>query len=56
MKLPFLHRDDRGQDLVEYALIAAIISVGAVSALNVLATAVTTSLNNVLMTFVFAIW
>jgi len=33
-----LHNDESGQDLIEYALVAALIAFGAVAAMNTLAT------------------
>ncbi len=38
-----LHGDESGQDLVEYALIAALIAVGAVAAMDTLATSISTA-------------
>jgi pilus assembly protein Flp/PilA len=35
-----LHRDESGQDLIEYALIAALIAVATVASMNGLATAI----------------
>jgi pilus assembly protein Flp/PilA len=35
--------DESGQDLIEYALVAAVVGLGAVAALNTLASAVTTA-------------
>jgi pilus assembly protein Flp/PilA len=39
--------DDSGQDLIEYALIAALIALGAVIALNVMANSVKNAFNNI---------
>ncbi len=39
-----LLRDDSGQDLIEYALVAALIALGAVSAMTGLATTIGTEL------------
>ncbi len=36
-----LHKEESGQDLIEYALIAALIAVACVAAMNGLATALT---------------
>jgi pilus assembly protein Flp/PilA len=41
-------RDDEGQDLIEYALLAALISVALVLILPGVATAITTTFNNVI--------
>jgi len=43
-----LLRDDEGQDLIEYALLAALISVALVLILPGVATAITTTFNNVI--------
>ena len=42
-----LHNDENGQDLVEYALVTAIVSLGAVTALQSLATYVGAAFNDV---------
>ncbi len=39
--------DESGQDLIEYALIASLVGLVAVTALGTLATAISTSFNNV---------
>lgn len=39
--------DESGQDLIEYALLAAIISLGSVAAMDVLATNISTAFTNV---------
>jgi pilus assembly protein Flp/PilA len=39
--------DESGQDLIEYALVAAVVGLGAVAALNTLASAVQTGFNNI---------
>ncbi|MFB3920669.1 MAG: Flp family type IVb pilin [Terriglobia bacterium] len=45
--LALLHRHERAQDLVEYALIAAMVSLMVVSASGSIALQVTTSISNV---------
>jgi pilus assembly protein Flp/PilA len=50
------HQDENGQDLVEYALVTAIVSLGAVTALNVLASGISAAFNNVVNVFGTAIW
>ena len=40
-------RDESGQDLIEYALVAAIIALGAVVAMSTLAKNIATEFNNV---------
>ena len=42
-----LLKDESGQDLIEYALIAAIIATGAVAAMGTLATDISTAFTNV---------
>jgi pilus assembly protein Flp/PilA len=42
----FLH-EDCGQDLIEYALIAAVVALGAVTALSNVASAITTAFTNI---------
>lgn len=42
-----LHRDESGQDLVEYALIAALIAVGAVCAMDTLATHINSAFSKI---------
>ena len=39
--------DESGQDLIEYALVAAIIALGAIAAMSTLATNIATEFNNV---------
>lgn len=39
--------DESGQDLIEYALVAAIIALGAIVAMSTLATNIATEFNNV---------
>ncbi len=40
-------RDESGQDLIEYALIAAIIALAAIAAMSTLATNIATEFNNI---------
>jgi pilus assembly protein Flp/PilA len=40
-------KDESGQDLIEYALVAAIIALGAVVAMSTLASNIATEFNNV---------
>ncbi|PYV16977.1 MAG: Flp family type IVb pilin [Acidobacteria bacterium] len=40
-----LHRDESGQDLIEYALIAALIALGSVLGMNAVANAINTAFN-----------
>ncbi len=50
MKLTFLQnllREESGQDLIEYALVAALIALGAVAAMNGVATGISTAFNAV---------
>ena len=42
-----LSRDESGQDLIEYALVAALIALGAVAAMKGLATGITTAFGSV---------
>jgi pilus assembly protein Flp/PilA len=42
-----LTKDESGQDLIEYALVAALIALGSVAAMNTLATNISTALNSV---------
>ena len=42
-----LVRDESGQDLIEYALVAALIALGAVVAMKALATGIGTAFNTV---------
>ncbi len=42
-----LHGDESGQDLVEYALIAALIAVGAVAAMDTLATSISSAFSKI---------
>lgn len=39
--------DESGQDLIEYALVAAVVGLGAVTALKGVATALTTAFNSI---------
>ncbi len=45
-----LNREE-GQDLVEYALVVALIALGAVASMNLLATAISTSFNSISSAF-----
>jgi pilus assembly protein Flp/PilA len=50
MKLYLLERllrDESGQDLIEYALVAALIALGAVAAMNDLATGISSAFSSV---------
>lgn len=42
-----LIKDESGQDLIEYALLAAIIALGSVAAMGVLATNISTAFSNI---------
>jgi pilus assembly protein Flp/PilA len=42
-----LLRDDSGQDLMEYVLVSAVVSLGAVAAMNSLAVAISSTLSMV---------
>jgi pilus assembly protein Flp/PilA len=42
-----LMKDERGQDLIEYALLAALISVACISSMTPVATAISTEFNAV---------
>jgi pilus assembly protein Flp/PilA len=42
-----LFHDDSGQDLIEYALIAAVIALGAIASMNSLAGSIGNGFNNV---------
>lgn len=42
-----LVQDDSGQDLIEYALIAALIALGAITAMNSLATGISSAFSTV---------
>jgi pilus assembly protein Flp/PilA len=42
-----LAKDESGQDLIEYALVAALIALGAIASMRTLATAISTALANV---------
>jgi pilus assembly protein Flp/PilA len=42
-----LHYDESGQDLIEYALIAALIAVAAIAAMKGLTTKITTEFNTI---------
>lgn len=45
--LKLLHKEESGQDLIEYALIAALIAVSCIAAMGTLATAIQNELTNV---------
>ena len=45
--LPHLLTDEAGQDLIEYALVAALLGLGAVSAMRTLSTTIATSFNKI---------
>ncbi len=40
-----LHRDDSGQDLIEYALIAALIALGSIIGMNTVANEINSAFN-----------
>jgi pilus assembly protein Flp/PilA len=42
-----LHNDESGQDLIEYALVAALIAFGAVSTMGALATDINTAFSKI---------
>ncbi len=42
-----LHRDDSGQDLIEYALVAALIALAATAGMNTMAAAINNAFNAV---------
>ncbi len=42
-----LHREDAGQDLIEYALIAALIALGAVAGMGFIASALNNAFNSI---------
>jgi pilus assembly protein Flp/PilA len=42
-----LVQDESGQDLIEYALVAALIALGSVAAMNSLSTSISTAFNTV---------
>jgi pilus assembly protein Flp/PilA len=46
LALEMLHQDETGQDLVEYAMVAAVIALGAVASMSVIAR----EINNVFST------
>ena len=45
--LPHLLEDESGQDLIEYALVAALLGLGAISAMHSLSTTIATSFNHI---------
>jgi len=42
-----LAKEDSGQDLIEYALVAALVGLGAVAAMNKLSTSIGTTFNGI---------
>jgi len=42
-----LHREDAGQDLIEYALIAALIALGAIVGMGFVASAINNAFNSI---------
>jgi pilus assembly protein Flp/PilA len=42
-----LYRDEQGQDLIEYALVVALIAFAAVSGMNTVATKINTAFSNI---------
>ena len=42
-----LYRDESGQDLIEYALVAALIALGAIAAMQGLATGISTAFSTI---------
>ncbi len=51
MKFDNLMSREEGQDLVEYALVVALIALGAVASMNLLAKAISTSFNSISSAF-----
>jgi pilus assembly protein Flp/PilA len=47
LTLSSLLRDESGQDLIEYALVAAIIALGATAAMSTLATSISTAFTTI---------
>jgi len=45
--LAALHREDSGQDLIEYALVAALIALAATAGMNSVATALNSAFNKI---------
>jgi pilus assembly protein Flp/PilA len=45
--LQAIHNDEAGQDLIEYALVAALIALGAVAGLGPIATAINNAFNTI---------
>ena len=45
--LPQLLTDESGQDLIEYALVAALLGLGAISAMRSLSTSISNSFNKI---------
>jgi pilus assembly protein Flp/PilA len=50
-----LLRDESGQDLIEYALVAALIALGAIVAMKTVATGIGTAFNSVSSTLTSAV-
>ena len=50
-----LQRDESGQDLIEYALVAALIALGAIVAMKTVATGIGTAFNSVSSTLTSAV-
>ena len=50
-----LLRDESGQDLIEYALVAALIALGAITAMKTVATGIGTAFNSVSSTLTSAV-
>jgi pilus assembly protein Flp/PilA len=55
VKFQDLMNREEGQDLVEYALVLALIALGATASMKLLATAISTSFGNISTTFAGAI-
>jgi len=49
-RLHALRRDDRGQDLIEYALVAGLIALGSVALMGDVSTAINTVWGNIVAT------
>ena len=45
--LPHIIHDESGQDLIEYALVAALLGLGAISAMRSLSTTISASFNKI---------
>jgi pilus assembly protein Flp/PilA len=55
VKFQDLMNREEGQDLVEYALVVALIALGATASMKVLATAISTEFTNISTTFSTAV-